>query len=220
MSEPLLPYNPEAKCAECGFADVCTTYHPPQRVYDADGRYEMTRKYHSRCCRRCGCQWREACLPDDERSIGEIIEELGKQVAKEEWAKVPRDLTTNLDDYLYGGKAMSEDGGPAFPKPYRQDELPYYGGMSLRDWFAGMAMQGLSTREGWDVHKDIATDAYGIAGAMLAESRRETHDEGMERMGFTKVPVDAMDAMDCCKPKTDEPPEVTHRRMRGVESSE
>ena len=36
------------------------------------------------------------------RSIGNVLEELGKQVSSEEWAKLPADLTDNLDWYLYG----------------------------------------------------------------------------------------------------------------------
>lgn len=39
-----------------------------------------------------------------------------------------------------------KDGGPAFPRPYSEDESVYYPdqeGMSLRDWFAGQAMQGI-----------------------------------------------------------------------------
>jgi len=41
-----------------------------------------------------------------------------------------------------------KDGGPAFPMPSGQeprvDQVTHYNeGMSLRDWFAGLAMQGM-----------------------------------------------------------------------------
>ena len=69
------------------------------------------------------------------------------------------------------------DGGPAFPhhettstgEPYH-DHL----GMTLRDWFAGQALQGRAHRfdSPWE-HRDIlAKDCYDIADAMLA-ARKE-----------------------------------------------
>ena len=74
------------------------------------------------------------------------------------------------------------DGGPAFPtviknhvpgEPLKVKE-DYYPGMTLRDWFAGMALQGgLSnpgfgggTEEGW------AREAYRFADAMIAEREK------------------------------------------------
>ena len=73
-----------------------------------------------------------------------------------------------------------KDGGPAFPSgksetPGFENSLPYYEGMTLRDWFAGMALQGLlahlvgvpnSEPEGY------ARRAYQYADAMLT-SRKE-----------------------------------------------
>lgn len=43
-------------------------------------------------------------LPFDRsaRPIGQILEEMAKKVPKEEWDKIPNDLTDNLDHYLYG----------------------------------------------------------------------------------------------------------------------
>ena len=61
-------------------------------------------------------------------------------------------------------------GGPAFPKNYG---VPHEG-MSLRDYFAGLAMQGLLAADSnneWD--PDICVIlAYRIADAMLAERER------------------------------------------------
>ena len=78
---------------------------------------------------------------------------------------------------------MSKDGGPAFPKPpvmHRNEDgkLEYFGtqiGMSLRDWFAGMALQGLlaSVTEDEEVIDDvIARSSYELADAMLAARER------------------------------------------------
>ena len=56
------------------------------------------------------------------------------------------------------------DGGPAFPDRYG-------GGMTLRDWFAGQAMQARLTGTNMarlDIRHSIAADAYAIADAMLA----------------------------------------------------
>ncbi len=44
----------------------------------------------------------------DARPIGEIFEELGRSIPEEEWAKVPADLSKNLDHYLYGAPKESE----------------------------------------------------------------------------------------------------------------
>ena len=70
-------------------------------------------------------------------------------------------------------------GGPAFPEiriksgdNYNAPQKIYYGGMTLRDYFAAEAMQAsLSTienfpDESWRV--DVALDAYAMADAMLA----------------------------------------------------
>lgn len=60
---------------------------------------------------------------------------------------------------------MSErDGGPAFPVPYGAR----HSGMSLRDWFAGLALQGLLAEAGTYANFDEpAKDAYEAADAML-----------------------------------------------------
>ena len=59
---------------------------------------------------------------------------------------------------------MSKDnvGGAAFPTP----NDPMYLGMSLRDYFAALAMQGLLSIEGGTLEKD-AEAAYKMADAMI-----------------------------------------------------
>ena len=82
---------------------------------------------------------------------------------------------------------QQDDGGPAFPVPPDQEYAtgdPRDGmavcaagtGMSLRDYFAGMALQGMfaSCREAWDeTDFDITAEmAYQSADTMLA-ARKE-----------------------------------------------
>jgi len=68
-----------------------------------------------------------------------------------------------------------DDGGPAFPTPYDYQ----HEGMNLRDWFAGMAMQGyLAGRNinaldcSFYTCEKAARSCYGYADAMLA-ARKE-----------------------------------------------
>jgi hypothetical protein len=73
-----------------------------------------------------------------------------------------------------------DNSGQAFPMHERDDALR---GMSLRDWFAGQAMQSeniaiaimaasgkAAVPDNWNY--DIAKGAYSIADAMLAERNR------------------------------------------------
>lgn len=69
-----------------------------------------------------------------------------------------------------------DDGGPAFPVPndaYTNGRE----GMSLRDWFAGHALEGymsiLDSRKNPDYQED-ATFMYQMADAMIA-ARKELH---------------------------------------------
>jgi hypothetical protein len=77
----------------------------------------------------------------------------------------------------------NNDGGPAFPQPesHGQQQLPNgtweqeYSypeqGMSLRDWFAGMAMQGFmsNSMNGPRPLDYLAKCCYEVADAMIAE---------------------------------------------------
>ena len=78
----------------------------------------------------------------------------------------------------------SRNGGPAFPChpeiiPHRDHD---FAGMSLRDYFAAKAMQGMAgsrayCERGWD-QADLAGQAYEIADAML--KARDHGTEGSE----------------------------------------
>ncbi len=80
---------------------------------------------------------------------------------------------------------MKTDGGPAFPIPCQDGGIPIQDGMSLRDWFAGQAMNGLVhdilieqhwedvlMKEGLETSEFpafLAQLSYATAYAMLAE---------------------------------------------------
>ena len=72
------------------------------------------------------------------------------------------------------------DGGPAFPRaaseytkngtlPDGNDAIDAQSGMSLRDWFAGMALQGMLARHDSVPYQEVAQWAYSYASAMLEE---------------------------------------------------
>lgn len=70
---------------------------------------------------------------------------------------------------------MKFDGGPAFPvsgfvNPFdqRMERWPV-DGMSLRDWFAGMALAGMCANGNENSWPPNAEGAYKFADAMLAE---------------------------------------------------
>ena len=69
---------------------------------------------------------------------------------------------------------MSNTGGPAFPTEHT-DTSGLYDGMTLRDYFAAKAMQGMLSHHGAVQNKKQAENdvagaarAYAIADAMLA----------------------------------------------------
>lgn len=79
----------------------------------------------------------------------------------------------------------TKTGGPAYPLPVNDEQCRArfdsgYGGMSLRDYFAAKALQGLiasNDSEAGDRIEDIPAYAYQIADAMLkARSEGEPHD--------------------------------------------
>jgi hypothetical protein len=70
---------------------------------------------------------------------------------------------------------MTRDtGGPAFPVMWHNDAAAPDAGMTLRDYFAATALQGMLScdfqpQRGADM---LAQDAYTMADAMLAERAR------------------------------------------------
>lgn len=77
------------------------------------------------------------------------------------------------------------DGGPAFPHPpMRFDSQQqaaewkkYLSGMSLRQWYAGMALQGLIGQEDHPVDwiPLLAKTAFECADAMIAHQEGQAH---------------------------------------------
>lgn len=66
-------------------------------------------------------------------------------------------------------------GGPAFPLSVTGLMSEANHGMSLRDWFAGMALQGMTARPGTvDSVSDHALRAYLFADAMIAVRKEPT----------------------------------------------
>lgn len=67
-------------------------------------------------------------------------------------------------------------GGPAFPFVYHRHvgtttELNVAEGMTLRDWFAGMALSALDPTEYTQI--GVALEAYALADAMLEVRTRK-----------------------------------------------
>lgn len=66
--------------------------------------------------------------------------------------------------------------GPAFPVAFKWDD-EQFNGMTLRDWFAGKAMQGLLAQsQGTAIASPVETAAvyaYAMADAMLAERNKQ-----------------------------------------------
>ena len=53
----------------------------------------------------------------------------------------------------------TDNGGPAFPHSYAQ-AAGGLNGMSLRDWFAGMALQGMLSSEIYMREIDVAAESF------------------------------------------------------------
>jgi len=72
---------------------------------------------------------------------------------------------------------MSETTKPINPyiHPIQDNTLTEYGGMTLRDHFAGLALQSLLIGDGTNNIKTRAREAYELADEMLI--RRELNDE-------------------------------------------
>jgi len=66
---------------------------------------------------------------------------------------------------------MKNDGGSAFPIAGENEGWEEQGGMSLRDYFAAAAMQGIAAIHGMSIQAR-AQNAFEIADAMLAEREK------------------------------------------------
>ena len=86
--------------------------------------------------------------------------------------------------YERGQVMNSKDGGPAFPawfidydecEPTNPPQQGPRKGMSLRDWFASMAMSGFLTRGDTLMrpYTDVSHDAYKMADAMLTAKEEQ-----------------------------------------------
>jgi len=67
-----------------------------------------------------------------------------------------------------------KDGGPAFPSNHERmtgTSLDFRGclGMSLRQWYAGMAMQGIIVKYGASNGPVVSKEAFEIADDMLEQ---------------------------------------------------
>lgn len=70
-----------------------------------------------------------------------------------------------------------KDGGSAFPCRKGANPVRAYSGMSLRDYFAAAALQGMFSNPSWDAQqvsdpKRAAFSAYNYADAMLREREK------------------------------------------------
>lgn len=128
---------------------------------------------HEYCKNGCQCGFQRGVWPRRVCQDGECEIALAAESAK---AKTPEPM---------------DDGGPAFPVPETSlDSAGVFSasnqGMSLRDWFAGMALQGLLSNSGGPIQangmsgwgwtncdqKNVADIAWGMADTMLA-ARKE-----------------------------------------------
>ncbi len=63
----------------------------------------------------------------DARPIEDVLMELAAEVPDEEWARLPADLSANLDHYLYGCPkvgTMNDEQEAELIEHYRQDDNP------------------------------------------------------------------------------------------------
>ena len=74
-----------------------------------------------------------------------------------------------------------DNGGSAYPYKDEDKYGPlYHKGMTLRDWFAGMAMQGLLSDGDirWDNLNQVGVDAYAIADTMIYQRTAHKKEPG------------------------------------------
>lgn len=71
--------------------------------------------------------------------------------------------------------STQHDGGPAFPhnKELSDGSFSYHSGMTLRDWFAGQALNGMLSESDDYSFEGAAKASYEQADAMLAERSKK-----------------------------------------------
>ena len=73
-----------------------------------------------------------------------------------------------MNDHIGKANKMISDGGPAFPTLFIEPDYGSgYAGMTIRDYFAAAALQGILANGGGASWDDDATHAYLCADAML-----------------------------------------------------
>ena len=73
-----------------------------------------------------------------------------------------------MNDHIGEANEMISDGGPAFPTLFIEPDYGSgYAGMTIRDYFAAAALQGILANGGGASWDDDATHAYLCADAML-----------------------------------------------------
>jgi hypothetical protein len=77
-----------------------------------------------------------------------------------------------MNDHIPDPTKMINDGGPAFPRTGADGHTSPQSGMTIRDYFAAAALQGLLANGGCPTWDDDAKAAYAAADAML--KARET----------------------------------------------
>lgn len=103
-------------------------------------------------------------LTDAEEPFADLLAAIRAEAAckphTQEWCKA-RDAVTQAAMELADAQRAAKGALPT-------SEFASMNGMSLRDWFAGQAMQSLVPQWGDYATQDLAKDAYKIADAMLA----------------------------------------------------
>jgi hypothetical protein len=95
-----------------------------------------------------------------------------RELSTAEWSDSAKKVDNSLF-YFEGEKNENEES--AFPQMTWEragdDKLGFYtnGGMGLRDWLAGMALEGVMKTYKWFTFKDVAELAYELADAMMKE---------------------------------------------------
>ena len=75
-----------------------------------------------------------------------------------------------MNDHIPDPTKMISDGGPAFPHTTQRDGITpaiNHHGISMRDYFAAAALQGLLASCPWEQVDEVPQKAYEISDAMV-----------------------------------------------------